>query len=341
MKKIYILLISILLFTGCEKSTKAKLKEAGYIDEEITFLTTSLNEEDINVILNMEYNELITKFIKGNNFKIENLDRYINYYEENSSINNIILLVNEDIDKITTYHKLIPDLLKQTYFIKSNLIKYINYYEINNLELKDIITNVNSEIDNDFYTNTKPTDLSKGNLILVNKFNYLDSNYVPCNLIAIDSKYGYEYQMNSEAYNSFINMYNDASKENLKLFIKSPYRSYNNQNNLYNDYVYESGILEADTFSARPGYSEHQTGLAIDVSNGPNNLGYFKDTNEYIWMINNSYKYGFILRYPEGKEYITGYQFESWHYRYVGIEVATKIHDLGITFEEYYAYFIK
>ena len=93
-------------------------------------------------------------------------------------------------------------------------------------------------------------------------------------------------------------------------------------------------MKKADTYSARAGSSEHQTGLAVDINTASSRAN-FQNTKEYKWLINNSYKYGFIERYPKGKTNITGYKYEPWHYRYVGIEAASIIHEKGITFEEY------
>ena len=117
----------------------------------------------------------------------------------------------------------------------------------------------------------------------------------------------------------------------------SSYRSYQYQYNLYNRYVNTDGIEAADTYSARPGYSEHQTGLAVDVYNGKEDFTNFEKTKEYNWMQDNAYKFGFILRFPKDKVLETGYQYESWHYRYVGKEIAKYIHDNNLCFEEYYA----
>ena len=104
--------------------------------------------------------------------------------------------------------------------------------------------------------------------------------------------------------------------------------------------VVNYGSEYADEIAARPGHSEHQTGLALDIFCTTNsNTKTFKDSEAYQWLLNNAYKYGFILRYPEGKENITGFTFESWHYRYVGTEIATYIYENDITFDEYYAYF--
>ena len=107
------------------------------------------------------------------------------------------------------------------------------------------------------------------------------------------------------------------------------------QKYLYNSYVSRDGKEEADTYSARPGHSEHQTGLAFDLNSIDIS---FADTDEGKWVVDNCYKYGFIIRYPEGKDNITGYIYEPWHLRYVGVDLATKLYNQGdwITLEEYY-----
>ena len=123
------------------------------------------------------------------------------------------------------------------------------------------------------------------------------------------------------------------------LVIASSYRSYSVQSNIFYNYVANYGFTKANTFSARPGYSEHQTGLAFDL-NGSNSATWiqssFQYTKEYTWLRANAHNYGFILRYPKGKTSITGYIFEPWHYRYVGTTIATAIRNRGITLEEYF-----
>ena len=187
----------------------------------------------------------------------------------------------------------------------------------------------------------EPADLSKGDLILVNKFYYLDKDYVPEDMVIIESKYGVSQYLKKDVYNAYINMWNDAKANGLTLYINSPYRSYNTQYGLYHNYGKRDGYNLADTYSARPGYSEHQTGLAFDVTSLSTNFDTFGYSNEYNWLQEHAAEYGFILRYPKGKEYITGYQYESWHYRYVGVEAAKYIKENNLTFEEYYAYFVK
>ncbi len=132
-------------------------------------------------------------------------------------------------------------------------------------------------------------------------------------------------------------LFNAAETENIVLLGVSGYRNYNYQVNVYNNSVYRNGKQHADKYVAQPGTSEHQTGLAIDiVSNEYTNLDeIFVNTRAYKWLKENCYKYGFIIRYPKGKEDITGYKFEPWHIRYVGIDVATEIMNRNITLEEY------
>lgn len=130
-------------------------------------------------------------------------------------------------------------------------------------------------------------------------------------------------------------MFADAKALGLSIYISSGFRSYTHQTNLYNKYVSRDGKEEADTYSARPGHSEHQTGLAFDVNQIDNS---FANTDEGKWMTNNCYKYGFILRYPKGKTNETGYMYESWHFRYVGRDLAEKLYNNGdwITMESYF-----
>ena len=136
-------------------------------------------------------------------------------------------------------------------------------------------------------------------------------------------------------------MYNAAKEEGLYLIITSAYREYEFQETLWKKYAAQQGEEWADSIAARPGYSEHQSGLALDIVTYKSNMNDFENTKEFKWLQDNAHKYGFILRYPKGKEKLTGYNYESWHYRYVGVETATKIKKLGITFDEYYAYYLK
>ena len=118
----------------------------------------------------------------------------------------------------------------------------------------------------------------------------------------------------------------------------SAYRSYSDQEDTYNYYLEKYGQNYVNNFVAVPGYSEHQTGLALDVAAKDSEI--FEESSEYTWMLENSYKYGFILRYPYEKQEITGYKFEAWHFRYVGEEIAKYVKENNITYEEYYIMFL-
>ena len=205
------------------------------------------------------------------------------------------------------------------------------------LSFKEIVTQVNIGLDYSFYTHTKKTPYLNKNYILVNKYLYLSSNYVPSELESLSRDFARNgMRLVKSAKSAFENMARDALEDNIKIIAMSSYRDYQYQVNLYNNYVKNDGVRAADTYSARPGYSEHQTGLCVDVYDGIIDYTNFEQSESFQWMKKNAYKYGFILRYPKGKEYITGYQYESWHYRYVGKKIANYIYKHNLTFDEYY-----
>jgi len=240
------------------------------------------------------------------------------------------------------YNKNIINLLKEKYFMEKNLKNYIEYMKASDKNLTDVVSIVNVGANKNWYSNTKPTDLSKGNLMLTNKFNRLDNTYNSDNMVKVSNQYSYgdDQLLTSDTYNAFVEMFNAAKKENLTLIINSSFRSYEDQEEIYNFYKETKGENEADRIAAKAGFSEHQTGMCVDIQTYGSKADTFEEFDEFKWLQNNAYKYGFILRYPKDKEYITGYNYESWHYRYVGKEAATYIHENGITFDEYYACFI-
>ena len=241
------------------------------------------------------------------------------------------------------YNDQIASLIKEKYFIEEKLEAYLKYHAENkDKSLSDVVSIVNAGADKEFYTNIQKTDYSKGNLILVNKFHKLEEDYVVEDLVPVSLQYAYDgHYIKKEVLENFIDLWHDAKENGFTIIINSSYRDYEYQEQLYENYSRVHGRTEADTFSAKPGHSEHQTGLAIDVAAYGSNIDDFGQTPEFEWMKDNAHKYGFILRYPEGKEHITGYMCEPWHYRYVGKEVAKEIYEMGITFDEYYELFIK
>lgn len=169
--------------------------------------------------------------------------------------------------------------------------------------------------------------------VVVNKKHKLPSAYVP-QLASVAGG-----QLRTEAANAFNLMLTAAKTEGATAMrYISGYRSYAKQEQLYNNYVAQDGQTAADTYSARPGHSEHQTGLAVDIGEGGgcDLETCFENTTSANWVASNAYKYGFILRYPKGKDTITGYQYEPWHLRYLGINEAAAVYNSGKTLEEYY-----
>ena len=220
------------------------------------------------------------------------------------------------------------------FYKESKKEEYQAYKNKTGLSIKEVIIRVNIGLNHPFYENTKET-IDRGTLTLVNKYNHISNDYIPKNLITINN-----ISIDKETYNSFLKMQEDMQKENLNIRIISAYRSYDYQESLYARYLKTDEQKIVDTYSARPGYSEHHTGLAIDVDNEKLEFNKFYLTKEFNWMQNNAYKYGFILRYPKGKEDITGYTYEPWHYRYVGNKIAEYIKKHNSTYEEYYYEFI-
>ena len=318
-----------------------------------------------------KYSKTLETAVIENNYKKEYFDEYldINYVEEDNFINNINKLLdlgykNKDIntfyekvpksiDVITSnkYDKNIINYISLNYFKEENLDRYIKYdfidtksvYDTAILKEKynyeDTVTFVNAYLDKDYYSNDIPLSKDEASKldVIVNKYYKLDKDYEPEDLTVINSKFASGTQkLRKEAADKFEEMASAMLKENLKIYAGSTYRSYSYQEGLYNRYVKKDGFKEAETYSARAGYSEHQLGLAVDIVNGKWNY-LSEGDKEYTWLINNSYKYGFILRYPHESEYITGYVFEDWHFRYLGIDLATKVHESKLTYDEYVA----
>lgn len=194
---------------------------------------------------------------------------------------------------------------------------------------------------NNYYKNIKTITEPDIYLVLVNKEYKLPENYVPSKLELISNEFANENKyLREEAKIAFETLSKDAKNLGYRVVAVSTYRDYEYQDKLYNMYIQEKGIDYADKCSARPGHSEHQTGLAVDVEGSNRDYDEFEKSEEFVWMKENAYKYGFILRYPKGKEKITGFKYEPWHYRYVGLDVAKTIHDEKLTLEEYYDKYI-
>ncbi len=190
---------------------------------------------------------------------------------------------------------------------------------------------------------TKTFTTSKGfKGVIKDGITYIDGYLIVNKTYSLPSSYGT--RLTSTTKNAFNKMQAAAKLDGINIYIASGFRSYQTQNRLYNNYVARDGKAKADTYSARPGHSEHQSGLAFDICShdldGQNACinSNFDNTDQAKWLAQNAYKYGFILRYPKGKTNETGYKYESWHFRYVGTDLSTKLYNNGdwLTMENYF-----
>ncbi len=230
------------------------------------------------------------------------------------------------------------------YYNPSLRQRYIDYKAKNeNMAYEQAILNVNIGIDLPFYTNVKKIEDPNSITVLVNKYNALPSKYEPSDLRKLDSRYSNRSTntMRNVAAVPFEKMCADAAKQGYFIKAQSTYRSYSYQKNLYDRYLNNDPAAVVDTYSARAGQSEHQTGLVADVIGSKGGIDDFGRTKESSWMIKNAHKYGFIIRYTKEKVHLTGYTPEPWHVRYVGVDIATKLYNEKICFEEYHAKYLQ
>ena len=241
----------------------------------------------------------------------------------------------------------IVNLVKEKYFLEKNLDRYLSYLEEEeDTSFSDVVAIVNVHADSRWYEEEFQVDTSLNELMMVNKFYTLDETYTPENLVTIPLTYAYgnegDNQILDYAYEKFLDMWQAANDEGYYLMVNSSYRNYEEQQQTYDNLKNTVGERKADEIAARPGHSEHQTGLVVDMTskNSPYS-NEFADSEEYKWLKEHAHEFGFIERYPEGKTYLTGYNPESWHWRYVGVEAATTMYEENITYDEYYAFYIE
>lgn len=225
-----------------------------------------------------------------------------------------------------------------SYYKEENEERYTSYAAQNpQLTDEDVVWMVNANQDKPKYNYDIPVSGYDDICIIVNKYYKVPDGYSPPDLVNVDGQ-----KMRKVAADAFVKMRNDASRENLRIRAVSGYRTVSYQRGLYNRYLSSDSQENVDRYSARPGYSEHHTGLAVDVFGSVDGLRQFENTPEFPWVRDNCYKYGFIIRYFEETEDITGYESEPWHLRYVGVEVSTDMKEKGInSFEEYHAKYLQ
>lgn len=220
------------------------------------------------------------------------------------------------------------------YYIPENIGRYQTYRAANPaFSDSEVVWHVNMGLDGAQYVDYKTIEDLSANNYLVNKYNKLPDDYAPQTLVPLD-----DFEADSEAAAAFENFRAAAVEAGRFLSIVSAYRTPESQQALYDEYLATQPQEEVDRFLARPGFSEHQTGRAFDIAEAGGTIEDFAGTYTSSWVAKNCYKYGFIVRYPESREYITGYIYEPWHITYVGEEIALDMREKRTsTLEEYIA----
>ena len=331
MRRLFLLTLLVFL-TACSYQVKDSLLSLGYSEEDVVKIREL--DESVQTYFESSYNKQLLDYLNNENFEASNMSDYLKYSEYGDT-DTVIFLVNNGYFN----NELTVDLFKDKWFIMDNLDTYLKYGEVIS-DVRSLVEYVNTRAYLKGYEDYKEADTDKGNLIIANKLSYL-GDYVPDDLVNVDGSYCMQdgVMLKSEAYEHLKQMFEAAREEDYYFYISTAYRSYDFQKALYDSYLLKDSAEVVDSYSSRPGFSDHQTGLACDIGMPGYKFEMFTDTDECRWLHENAYKYGFILRYPEGKENITKYKYESWHFRYVGVEVSTYIYENNITLEEYVAYF--
>ena len=356
MKKLlkYSVIVLTIIITGIYfTSQHMKLSNSLYSEEAITVMK---NMNVVNAINKTEYSKTIEAMLLSGDFKEQHVDAYfkidytdnpnfvksLNFFIEQKYspevINYIYTLSGDNLELVMNSDFLdLDDFIPINNLEIANIERYHTYKDETNLDLQTSVTRVNLNLDIPFYSDVNIVENPASYQVLINKYNRLPNGYIPNNLIDLN---GYPNQkLESEAATNFLLMIKDAKLAGHDIEPFSTYRSEVYQETLYSKYVESDGVDLADTYSARPGHSEHQTGLAVDIRS----VGEISSLNDkdILWVIENAHKYGFILRYLEETSFITGYTYEPWHLRYVQKDIALDIINKKITFDEYFDLYLK
>ena len=254
-------------------------------------------------------------------------------------------LTKDEINKLLTMKKNsdIVNLTKEKYFIFKNLDKYLEYKKENEgKKNNEIVAIINTEANVDWMDNEKKTDTSKGSLMLVNRIYGLPSDYEPDDIVDVPSLYAYTgKKISNSILNDIISLIEAGKEEGYTFVVSDGYRSYKEQENIYNNYKNSYGESEADIYVAKPGHSDYQTGMSFDLMPYNKVIDNPSESEEYKWLKENAHKYGFIFRLPKDKEKLTRFKSSTWRLRYVGTEASTVIHNENLCLEEYLAYWGK
>lgn len=259
-----------------------------------------ISEDAFNLLSNLRYFEQLDDLVQVEGFKVSNLARYFWHMENyGSSVERAVARVNINAEYVSQYD-----------------LNYLDFYQSN------------------------PTIINEVSLAtLVNKSHVLSSDYTPDNLVEVDPEYrGNNQLLVEEVALAFVEMAKACEESvNRRILAYSNYRSYAVEQTRYSSMLIDTESSEETIagYASKPGYSEHQTGLAIDIAQKNYSYTELEECVSYDWLDENCYLYGFIRRYPGSKAWITGYQGNAYHYRYVGKEIAKIIHDQGWVLEEY------
>ena len=241
------------------------------------------------------------------------------------------------------YNTDIIDFAKEKYFIYNNLDKYIEYRkESDTKDLTKIVAIINTQANVEWLDVSYETDTSKNEEMLVNRLYGLSKDYEPEDLISAPLDYSLAgVKISQTAMDAVIPLIEEGKKNGYTFILTSGYRSYKEQEKLYNSYADSYGMSEADEVVAKPGHSEYQTGLSFDLEPYGVVIQNAKEAEQYLWFRENAYKLGFIFRFDENKKDITLFPSYTWRLRYVGKTAASLIYSEQICYEEYYAYFVE
>ena len=326
-----------------------KLRDLGYADETIDVIRDKGLTETL--LENQWYSAYLESCIMDDTLKEEFMELYTVMPDDAVLSAEDFLIIGRLMDRGYEQDQIL-NLIPQLYTWELTPLLVFDYQYNEVLYIEDCLNNrdVNSEkhfeLAQDYYTHYNdplPVDDQDSTSKLVNKTYYLDDDYVPDNLVELTGYYSAVGNQLTEEAAEALDKWGDAGASvNVTFYATSAYRSYDDQDSLYTVYKANMGQAEADSLSARAGFSEHQTGLTVDIAaTNEDDKEEYKDTKAYQWTSTNSQDYGWILRYPEGKEQITGYQFESWHYRYLGVELAQAVYNSNMTYDEFYCLYLK
>jgi len=327
-------------------STPQKLSRLGYNTNEIGVITARLSRSEMRLVFESEYLPELGQLLSGEtapaDFRVEKLADYIQAQQKYKLQPEVTLrLVNHpDYDASEEYTERTVEILYGEYYLARNRARYFALMRDKpELRAAEVVAQVNANRDREYYTETEVAKIENGDLLLVNKYYYLDRDFA-VDLVEQSASYGsIGERMERATYAAFEELFAAAQAAGYQLYVTSGYRGYEEQEEVFASYLAEGDEEYALKYAAKPGYSEHQTGRAIDVFTPGETTSSFANSPVAAWLAEHAHEYGFILRYPEGKEDLTGYSYEPWHYRYVGHAAAEEIFQRGITLEEYVAVF--